>query len=212
MRSCSPWTDDDHGRWLIIDGLEDLPTGADAWMGMVVWDATTDTALQYRGPGQTQNALGSTSGGWQIIMQPSTTYTPTLTNVTIVGGTLSFQYHIMNGYLELSGRYTVGAGDTISGMIGISSPVDSYGASYAADTTVPRVASWGYVHDAAPVANYPAWVTMGSGSRLDVYVLNAAAAASMNITATSSTVPITFAAGDWVQVGAKYRLASLRQW
>lgn len=217
MRSCSPWTDSDNGRWPLVDGIENLPQGNDAWLGMIVWDTMTDAAYQYRGRGPIPSLTGLGVGGWQIFMQPSQAYTPTLTNVTINTGTLAFQYHINNGWLEFSGRYTFGTGDVISGLVGISVPTDAAGVEYfcwdnaATSPGNPRVASWGYVRDASPVATYPLIGVMGTSTRLDLYSSNAAAATGMTTGIVSATSPITFANTDFIQVGVKYRLAWLRQ-
>lgn len=124
-----------------------------------------------------------------------TSYTPTLTNSTApittakytqTGKTVSFYV-----VLTLTGAQ-------VSGLVGVSLPV-----------TAAAVMSGEYsavVSDASPAGLYPCLAFQTTTTRLDIYAQNAAGTYLTN-TATSSTVPITFASSDVIYLAGTYEAA-----
>lgn len=124
-----------------------------------------------------------------------TSYTPTLTNSTSpitaakytqVGKTVAFYV-----VLTLTGAQ-------VSGLVGVSLPV-----------TAARVMAGEFsavVSDASPAAFYPCLAFQATTSRVDIYAQNAAGTYLTN-TATSSSVPITFASGDVIYLAGAYEAA-----
>lgn len=121
-----------------------------------------------------------------------TSYTPTLTNCTSpitvakysqVGKTV--QFYVV---LTLTGAQ-------VSGLIGVSLPVAcSVAMSGGFEALIYRPSA---------LAIYPAIAYTGTTSRLDLYAQNAAGTYVVH-TATSSTVPITFASADIIYVAGQY--------
>jgi len=124
-----------------------------------------------------------------------TSYTPTLTNCTSpitaakysqVGKSVSFYV-----VLTLTGAQ-------VSGLVGVSLPVTAAG--------VMRGGLESVISDSSPAALYPALAFMTTTSRVDIYAQNAAGTYLSN-TATSSSVPITFASGDVIYLAGQYEAA-----
>jgi hypothetical protein len=124
-----------------------------------------------------------------------TSYTPTLTNCTSpitaakysqIGKTVGFYV-----VLTLTGAQ-------VSGLVGISLPVTAAG--------VMRGGLEAVISDASPAALYPALAFMTTTTRVDVYAQNAGGT-YLSGTATSSTIPVTFASGDVIYVAGQYEAA-----
>lgn len=124
-----------------------------------------------------------------------TSYTPTLTNCTSPITTAKFsqvgksvQFYVV---LTLTGAQ-------VSGLVGVSLPV-----------TALAVMSGGYeavISDASPATLYPALAFATTTSRVDIYAQNAAGTYASG-TATSSSIPITWASGDIIYLAGQYEAA-----
>ncbi len=134
------------------------------------------------------NSFGSITDSW-------TSYTPTLTNCTSpitaakysqIGKTVGFYV-----VLTLTGAQ-------VSGLVGISLPVTAVG--------VMRGGLEAVISDASPAVLYPALAFMTTTTRVDVYAQNAGGT-YLSGTATSSTIPVTFASGDVIYVAGQYEAA-----
>lgn len=141
------------------------------------------------------NNIEAFLAGMSTIQDAWASYTPTLTNSTApittakytqTGKTVAFYV-----VLTLTGAQ-------VSGLVGVSLPV-----------TAKAVMSGEYnavVSDASPAALYPMLAFQTTTARVDLYAMNAAGTYAVN-TATSSTVPITFATGDVIYLSGTYEAA-----
>ena len=89
-------------------------------------------------------------------------------------------------------------GAQVSGLVGVSLPVTAAG--------VMRGGLESVIADSSPAALYPALAFMTTTTRVDIYAQNAAGTYLSN-TATSSSVPITFASGDVIYLAGQYEAA-----
>lgn len=135
----------------------------------------------------------------KIASEAWTAYTPTLTNVTQGNGLISGLYYKVGRQVAFRATLTLGGSTSVSGAIGIGLPFTA--ASGGAGSY------YGYIADASPVATYPAFVNATSTTVATVYAVNASATYA-TATATSSTIPITFASGDIVFISGVFEAAS----
>lgn len=141
------------------------------------------------------NNIESFLNGMSTIQDAWTSYTPALTNSTSpitaakytqTGKTVSFYV-----VLTLTGAQ-------VSGLVGVALPVTAKAVMAGEFSAV--------VSDSSPAALYPCLAFQTTTGRVDVYAMNAAGTYTVN-TATSSTVPITFASGDVIYVAGQYEAA-----
>jgi len=124
-----------------------------------------------------------------------TAYTPTLTNCT--SPITAARYSQVGKTVSLYVVLTL-TGAQVSGLVGISLPV-----------TAARVGAGelqAVVQDASPATLLPCFAWMGTTSRADVYAHNASGTYA-TATATSSSIPITFASGDVIYLAGTYEAA-----
>lgn len=124
-----------------------------------------------------------------------TAYTPTLTNSTapITAAAYAQVGKVVEFYVVLTLT-----GAQVSGRVGVSLPA-----------TAARVQAGMFsavISDASPAAFYPALAFQATTTRVDLYAQNAAGT-YLTSTATSSSVPITFAASDVIYVAGQYEAA-----
>lgn len=164
------------------------PTGADVYEGLHIWETDTNRWLMYDGT------------NWIIMAEPSQSYTPTLTNLTLGNGTLAFTYHRSDGWCDVVGRFTYGSTSAVSGVPGFSLPVTASGTSSVAITGATLL------NDSGTGSNIGA-LAFGTTGRVDVYATGASGT-YVNLVAPSSTVPHTWATGDSIDLGFRYRMAN----
>lgn len=124
-----------------------------------------------------------------------TSYTPTLTNST--SPITAAKYAQVGKTVEFYVVLTL-TGAQVSGLVGVSLPVTAARVQAGIFSAV--------ISDASPAALYPALAFSTTTSRVDIYAQNAAGTYLTN-TATSSTVPITFASGDVIYLAGQYEAA-----
>jgi hypothetical protein len=191
MPICSPFVDNNSGKILVVTSST-RPTGANLYEGRLIYETDTDRLQMYNGV------------GWVILDEPWQSFTPTWTNLTFGDGTQAFFYRRADGYVDVSGQITFGATTAVTGVVGLGVPV----AITAASTTTSIVSAWCRITDIAPGTIYPAFVTLGNTTRVDLYTFNAAAAAAANALPTSAASPMTWAAGDLIYFGIRWRMAA----
>jgi len=136
------------------------------------------------------NALDGQTVAW-------TTYTPTLTNITLGDGILDFGYCKIGKTVHVSGRFVMAANSSINGLMGFSLPVAAVSDFYSGTV--------GTILDVA-AAFIPCVIYFGSTTRMDVYALNAAGT-YLAYAATSSSVPMTWTNPDALTFYLTYEAA-----
>lgn len=122
------------------------------------------------------------------------TYTPTLTNVTIGNGTVSAQYFRVGKMVTVQVQVTLGSTSAVTGLIGVSLPVAFVSANRFVGTCRASV-----------VINYLMHV-LGVGSNMNVYAVGTAGAYA-STTNTSALIPNTWAATHQFFISATYEIA-----
>jgi hypothetical protein len=129
--------------------------------------------------------IGS-NGAW-------TSYTPTLGNITLGNGTLSFAYSQIGQTVNVRGRVTFGSTTSISGIATFSLPVTPLSFGYGAANIV------------AASLNYGA-VSVITGTSVVVWAYNSAGTYLARAN-TSATVPNTFTTADTISFSLTYEAA-----
>ena len=122
------------------------------------------------------------------------TYTPTLTNVTIGNGTVSAQYFRVGKMVTVQVQVVLGTTSSVTGLIGVSLPVAFVSANRFVGTCRASV-----------VINYLMHV-IGVGSIMNVYAVGTAGAYA-STTNTSATIPNTWASTHQFFISATYEIA-----
>lgn len=175
-------------------------TEKSAQSGMVTGDigyqADNDTFYIYNG------------AAWKIWAKESTAYTPTFTSFTASSST--FTYSIASGLVTVTGKATCSS-TLPTGSIRFTTPsgynidMTTFGAT---DASIIGV---GGVDDASTSSNYPINVRPNSSTQVALIAptYNGAAAGTAYLTtsATSATVPLTWAANDVFYVTFSYPVA-----
>lgn len=151
--------------------------------GMVSYITATDSLEIY--DGSNWQVLGTTAA-W-------TSYTPTLTNLTLGNGTLSFAYQTQGKTVNVRGRFTLGSTSAVSGSATFSLP------------TTPTGFAYGMAFIVAGGANYIGQSTVSS-TNVVVTAVNAAGTYATRVS-TSSTIPGTFTTGDQINFSLTYETA-----
>lgn len=151
--------------------------------GMVAYLKDTNAITSYDGSNWVTIAL---NGAW-------TAYTPTLSNLTLGNGTLSFAYQQSGKTINVRGRFTLGSTSAVSGSAQFSLPV------------TPTSYGFGAAQVVAAGANYPGLAFI-SGSNVVVSVFNAAGTYATR-QSTSGTIPGTFTTGDSIAFSFTYEAA-----
>ena len=133
---------------------------------------------------------------WRLYNTSWTAYTPTLTNVTLGSGGSVVGFYTTSGRMTIVHVFiTLGtSGFSVSGVITASMPSNRAYASTARFTGTARMAVAG--------TTYPGSL-IGSGGNMLVYAHNASAT-YLSVTATSSSVPNTWAASNTCLIQAIY--------
>ena len=148
-------------------------------------DTTTATGLKWATP-------ASASYTW-------TTFTPTFYGLTLGNGTVNFaQYLQIDKIVFVRLRTTLGSTSSVASQIAFNAPVGG-----ADDNSVYNGVS--YINDASPGATF-----MGSNQYYGGVIYPAyysVVSATVAITATSATAPMTWANTDWFQLFTWYKAA-----
>ena len=150
-------------------------------------DTSITPAMLYTGTG--------TSWVWQ-------SYTATLTNITLSSGTKAFYWTQIGKTVHFYFKFSFNS-STVSGLMGVSLPVAastrySDGEVINCNVTYYDSSVTTFYYGKAHLAN--------TRARLDFYVNNAASTYLVR-TATSSTVPMTWAASDTLTAAGTYEAA-----
>ena len=130
----------------------------------------------------------------------ATSYTPTLTNVTLGNGSVSGFYERLGSYVVFGVHLSFGSTTSVSGLIGISLPFTA--ASGASTRNFINLS----LNDTGTNAYQGLGLIMDSATKFDCYAVNTAGTyGSWAAGGTSATVPHTWANTDEIYGGGIYR-------
>ena len=184
--SCGQYTESAAGRIRVVTSGT-RPTGVDRYVGQRIFESDTGRELLYDGT------------GWVIMSEPTQTYTPALTNVTLGNGTNSGQYHRSDGYVDFATQLVLGSTSAITGAVAIGLPINAGGLTggnampaqcLLFDASVGLVLGVALVNGTTAV--YPSYLSSLAG-----------AATSVN-----TTTPFTWANGDAIWIKGRYRMTT----
>lgn len=143
--------------------------------------------------------------GWVVISEPDRSYTPAVTNLTVgQNGTLTGRAHRSDGWCDFEAVFTFGNAGVPASAVGTNPTI---GLPYAA---AAHRGNQFYVDiaDAAP-AFYGGMTDLlvGSDTAVGLFYANAAGT-PVTRTSITATVPMTWAAGDVLAVGGRFKMAS----
>lgn len=143
--------------------------------------------------------------GWVVISEPDRSYTPSVTNITVgQNGTITGRMHRCDGWCDFEAVFTFGSGGVPASAMGtnptISLPYEA--AAHRGNQFYVDIA------DAAP-AFYAGMTDLLVASDTTVGLFAANAASTITVRASiTSTSPMTWAAGDVLAVGGRFKMAS----
>jgi hypothetical protein len=129
-----------------------------------------------------------------------TAYTPSFTNLTLGASTLTFVYAKLGKIVHVRGGITMGAGFSITGTVGISTPTNTVSSSGQPPIGHARF------NDASPSTSYDGGVIITGGSTVVPYTTNVAGTYP-TIQGIGTNVPMTWAVGDALLVYMTYQAA-----
>lgn len=146
-----------------------------------------------------QLLIGDGAVNEPVAVGPWIAYTPTVSNITVGNGTLDFAYANIGKTVKVRGRFTFGTGSSISGLPTFSLPF-AFNSSNNRLLTIFRIVDSG-TGEFAGIAEF-------SGTAdVVIKVLNCASTYGV-FTDVSSTVPMTWANGDYFQFEISYEAAA----
>jgi len=126
-----------------------------------------------------------------------TSFTPTISNYTRGNGTSDAGYIQINNFVYVYLRETLGSTSSISGALSLTLPVSS-----SARETMSGWVQFGE----AGVASYAGFARPVTASSCAIEAINAGSTYA-TIAAVSSSVPFTWASGDFFQIALSYEAA-----
>ena len=180
------------------------PTSLDAFTNPTSTDLLTSPSHsdQHSDINDAVEALEAKVAIGNTVLGTYTTYTPTLSGVTLGNGTVTGQYALVNSFVHLSGSFTFGSTSAITGSVGISTPI-------SINTTMGLAASpmgLANLNDVSSGAFAVLEILWASATELRLRALNTAASYGV-LVVVSSTVPLTWASGDILTWNVYYRAA-----
>jgi hypothetical protein len=119
------------------------------------------------------------------------TYAPTTGGITVGNGTGVYKYKVMGYTINAILQFTLGNTSAITGGVTFTAPVTE------GNYTIPTC----WLQDSG--TNTFAGLAAITTGTITVYAINAAGT-YMSVTALSSTVPFTWATGDWITINILY--------
>jgi hypothetical protein len=162
------------------------PSGGNLYEGVIITETDTDRVLYYDGT------------NWIILMEPTQSYTPTLTNLTLGNGTLNGTYHRSDGWCDFRVTVTFGSTTTMGTDPTIGLPVATVGMGI----NELQVG----ILDLTPVNRYQGGNVAAGGGATSVLVMAMSAGANVFNSSITATVPMTWATGDVLYVAGRYRM------
>ena len=187
MSLCSPFIPDNIGRVTVYADEASLPTSADErYEGKLAWVADVNTLVVWDGT------------GWYILDEPVTSYTPTLTNITLGSGALACTKRRADGYCDVVISCTFGAGMAVSGSPTFTLPHDAFSVAALGATQANLIdtgtGTWIGQVFASAVGSVQVAAILASGTYAQQWGI-------------TSTVPFTWVSTDAITFALRYRLA-----
>ena len=180
------------------------PTTLDVFTNPVASDLLTspDHATQHANINDAVEALEAKVAIGNTVLGTYTSYTPTLTGVTLGNGTVTGEYARVNNFVHVAGSFTFGSTSAITGSVGISTPIN-INASMGLAAFPMGLAS---LNDVSSGAFNVLEVLWASATELRLRALNSAGYYGV-LVVVSSTIPLTWATGDILTWNVMYRAA-----
>lgn len=128
-----------------------------------------------------------------------TSYTPSVTNITLGNGTITGRYSSVKKTVTVNLKFTFGSTSSLTGAPQFSLPTT------IADTSYNPPIYGGLIEDSG-TGYYAAAVRLESSTTFGLYVVNSSTTYAL-VQAASSTVPMTWATGDTVVMSFAYESA-----
>ena len=125
-------------------------------------------------------------------------YTPSLTNITRGNGVLSFKYMQIGKTVFVRGSFVMGSTSSVSGVMTFSLPVTAQSSQYLIGNA--------RIYDPGVTSYYIGALWMNSTTSVQL-LAQAAGGTYVTGTGTSSSVPMTWAQGDYVYLYLFYEAA-----
>lgn len=146
-----------------------------------------------------------TGSAWTIWAKQPTTYTPTF-GATFTPTSSSFTYSISGGFVEVQGKFVCSA-TLPTGSISFSTPAGYNINSAQLNNAQSAIIGTGGVDDASTATDYLVGIRVLSATSVALVGYNAAATASLTVTTSSATVPLTWAQNDTAYIQFRYPVA-----
>ena len=165
------------------------PTGGNLYEGVLITETDTNRILYYDGT------------DWIIMAEPQVTWTPTMTGLTVGNGSWDGEYHRSDGWLDFRARFTFGSTSAITATLLMTLPVAAAKNSQNNQHAVS-------FFDLDVVETYPG-VAGATGNNTQVYLLALNTGGTYGrVSNTSSTVPMTWATNDVIDISGRYRMTT----
>lgn len=154
----------------------------------MIYETDTDRILVYDGT------------GWVILSEPSVSFTPSVSGLTVGDGSWSARYRRSDGWIDVEGSFTFGLTSAIVSGLTMTLPIGSA-------TTTPDLHSVSF-YDFDTNSQYVAQATyVGTTTTVALRAVSASSAYAVT-QGISATVPFTWTKDDLIQFGLRYRMAS----
>lgn len=189
--TCGQYTESAIGRTMVVTSST-RPTGASRYVGQRIYETDTSRELTYDGT------------GWIIMSEPSQSWTPaSYSNLTIGNATVAGYSHRSDGHCDIGLKITFGS----TTSIGAGSPT-YLTLPYEMHTTNPVWDQFSVqLNDVSLGQVFGGLGGFYSSTTLALYaqIISASSSILQNL---SSTAPFTWATGDIIYVGGRYRMAT----
>jgi hypothetical protein len=190
--SCGQYTESSAGRIKVVTSGT-RPTGVDRYVGQRIFESDTGRELLYDG------------SGWVIMSEPAQTWTPTWLNITVGNGTVAGWSRRSDGMCDCAVTLTCGS----TTAIGTGTPAGIYAPyGFAADNWFWDQFS-GRCNDVSAGQVFSGTVGVYSvPSGILALYADVASGSYTTLANLTATVPYTWAAGDKLFFGGRYKMAS----
>lgn len=173
------------GNYRIVANAAARPSGGALYTGLRIFQADTFQELEWDGT------------NWIVMSEPAQTWANPFAGIT--GGSPTFigAYHRSDGWCDFSGTLTFGSSPSAMSGPNFIVPFTA-GGLHLGQCTVALTDNG--------VANYPGISERGINA-IAIYATNVGST-YIQFTSPTTTVPFTWAAGDYIEIAGRYQMAS----